>query len=65
MQSVLITTDVVSVNLNNYLCNWCLSPLMLWVRLQRTRCTTLCDKVCQWLATGPMFSPGPAILFHQ
>jgi len=20
--------------------------------------TTLCDKVCQWLATGPWFSPG-------
>ena len=23
----------------------------------RTRCTTLCDKVCQWLATGWWFSP--------
>jgi hypothetical protein len=30
----------------NYLCNQCLSPLMLWVRiLIRARCTTLCDKV--------------------
>ena len=32
----------------NYLCNQCLSPLMLWVRISiRARCTTLCDKVCQ------------------
>jgi hypothetical protein len=37
----------------NYLCNQCLSLLMLWDRiLIRARCTTLCDKVCQWLATG-------------
>jgi hypothetical protein len=43
----------------NYLCNQCLSPLMLWVRISiRARCTTLCDKVCQWLATGRLFSPG-------
>jgi hypothetical protein len=35
----------------NYLFNRCLSPLMLWVRIQlRARCTTLCDKVGQWLA---------------
>ena len=34
-------------------CNRCLSPLMLWVRiLLRARCTTLCDKVCQWLVAG-------------
>jgi len=27
----------------NYLCNQCLSPLMLWVRISiRARCTTLC-----------------------
>jgi hypothetical protein len=40
----------------NYLCNQCLSPPMLWVRiLIRTRCTPLCDKVCQWLATGRYF----------
>jgi len=39
----------------NYLCNWCLSPL--WVRLQlRARSTTLCEKVCQWLAAGRWFS---------
>jgi hypothetical protein len=32
---------------------------MLWVWIPiRARCTTLCDKVCQWLATGRWFSPG-------
>jgi hypothetical protein len=46
----------------NYLCNQCLSPLMLWVRISiRVRCTTLCDKVCQWLAIGLWFSPGPSV----
>ena len=30
---------------NLVLCNQCLSPLMLWVRISiRARCTTLCDK---------------------
>jgi hypothetical protein len=44
----------------NYLCNQCLSPLMLWVRISiRAMCTTWWDKVCQWLATGRWFSPGP------
>jgi hypothetical protein len=44
----------------NYLCNQCLLPLMLWVRISiRARCTALCDKVCQWLASGRWFSPGP------
>ena len=43
----------------NCMCNRCLSSLMLWVRITiRARCTTLCDKVCQWLATGRWFSPG-------
>ena len=43
----------------NYLCNRCLSPLM-WVQISiRARCTALCDKVYQWLATGRWFSPGP------
>ena len=33
---------------------------MLWARIStRARCTTLCDNVCQWLATGRWFSPGP------
>ena len=46
----------------NYLCNQCLSPLMLWIWISiRARCTTLCDKVCQWLATGRWFSPGPPV----
>jgi hypothetical protein len=42
----------------NYLCNQFLSPLMLWVRISiKARCTTLCDEVCHWLATGRWFSP--------
>jgi hypothetical protein len=45
-----------------YLCNQCLSPLMLWVWVSiRARCTTLCDKVCQWLATGWWFSSGTPV----
>jgi hypothetical protein len=35
---------------------------MLWVRISiGARCTTLCDKVCQWLATGRWFSPGTPV----
>jgi len=35
-----------------------LFPLMLLVGIPlRARCTTLCDKVCQWLAAGQWFSP--------
>ena len=46
----------------NYLCNQCLSPLMLRVQISiRARCTTLCDKVCQWLATRRWFSPHPLV----
>ena len=46
----------------NYLCNQCLSPLLLWVWISIwARCTTLCDKVCQWLATGRWFSAGPPV----
>jgi hypothetical protein len=45
--------------IHNYPCNQCLSPLMLWFRISiRARCTTVCDKVCQWFATGRWFSPG-------
>ena len=37
----------------NYLCNHCLSPLMLWVSISiRVRCTALCDKLCQWFSPG-------------
>jgi hypothetical protein len=46
----------------NYLCNQCLSSLMLWVRISiRARCTTLCDNVYQWIATGRGFSPGTLV----
>ena len=46
----------------NYLRNQYLSPLMLWIWISiRARCTTLCDKVCQWLATCQWFSPGPLV----
>ena len=47
----------------NYLCNQCLWPT-LWVRKSLRRDvfeTTLCDAVCQWLATGRWFSPGGAV----
>ena len=48
----------------NYLCNQCLSPLVLWVWISiRARCTTLCDKVCQGLATVCGFLPGPPVSF--
>jgi hypothetical protein len=39
----------------NYICNQCLSPLILWVWIPLRRDlpnATLRDKVCQWLATG-------------
>jgi hypothetical protein len=38
--------------------------MALWVRTQLRRSdrdTTLCDKVCQWPATGRWFSPGPPV----
>ena len=37
---------------------------LLWVRTPLTRGvldTTLCDKVCQWLATGQCFSPATPV----
>jgi len=45
----------------NYLWNQCLSLLTLWIRIRLRRGvldTTLCDEVCQWLATCRWFSPG-------
>jgi len=48
----------------NYVCNQCQIPLMLWVRIPLRQCvldTTLCDKVCQWLAIGRWFSPGTLV----
>jgi len=44
----------------NYLCNQCLLPPTLWVRTPHRRgifVNTLCDRICQWLATGRWFSP--------
>jgi hypothetical protein len=53
---------IVGFTTTNYLCNQCLIPLMLWVRISiRESCTTLCCKVCQWLVTGQWFSPGPPV----
>jgi len=43
MQSVPITTDIVSSNLD------------------QAKCTTLCDKVYQWLATGRWLSQGTLV----
>ena len=41
----------------NYICNQCLSPLMLRVRISiRARCTTLCGKVYQWFSPGILVS---------
>ena len=48
----------------NYLCNQYLSPLRLWVRIPprwSVLDTTLCDKVCQWLAEGRWFAPGTPV----
>ena len=48
----------------NYLCNQGLSALMLWVRIALrwgVIDTTLCDKVCQWLAAGWWFSLGTPV----
>ena len=45
----------------NFLCNQSLSPQTLWVQIPFRRGvldTRLCDKICQWLASGRWFSPG-------
>jgi hypothetical protein len=50
----------------NYQCNQWLSLLTLWVQIPLRRGvldTTLCGKVCQWLATGRWFSPGTPVSF--
>jgi len=44
----------------NYLCNQCLSPLKLWVRIPLrwgVLDTALCDIVCKWLAASRWISP--------
>ena len=48
----------------NYLCNQCLSPLRFELEphsWQGVLDTTLCDKICQWLAPGRWFSPGTPV----
>ena len=48
----------------NYIWNQCLSPLTLRVQTtlgQGVLDTTLCDKVCQWLATCRWFSLGTPV----
>ena len=50
----------------NYLCNQFLLPLMLWVWISiRARCTTLCDKVCQWFSLGTLISSTNKTNFHD
>ena len=47
-----------------YICNQCISSLTLWIWILLMRDvldTTLCDKVCQWLAAGRWFSPGTTV----
>ena len=45
----------------NYLCNQCLSRLLLWVRISnRAKCTT-CDKVGPWVPTDLLFSPSTPV----
>ena len=48
---------VVGFTTTMYLCIQCLSPLKMWVWILLMARCTLCDKVCQWLATGRWFSP--------
>ena len=56
--------SVLFIDSPSYLCNWCLSPLTLSVRIPLrlgVLDTTLCDKVCQWLLEGRLFSPGTPV----
>ena len=48
----------------NYLCNQCLSPLSCEFKpcsWRNVLDTTLCDKICQWHATGPWFFLGTLV----
>ena len=63
---ILIVRNLCSGNLQlpTFVCNQCLSPMKLWVRISiRARCTTLCNKVCQCLAIGRWFFPGTPFSF--
>jgi len=50
--------DRTVVGITIILCNQCQSPLQL---SRGVLDTTLCDKVCQWLAAGRCFSPGTQV----
>jgi hypothetical protein len=59
---IIIVKYRTTIKAYNYLCNQCLSLLMLWVRISmRAKWPTLYDKVCQWLTTGRWFSSGPPV----
>ena len=48
----------------NYICYQCLPPLTLCIRIPLRRGvldSTLCDKICEWLAAGRWFSPVTAV----
>jgi len=48
----------------NYICNQCLSPLKLWVRIQlMARCTryNIMWYRCQWLAASQWFYSGTLV----
>ena len=48
----------------NYLCNQCQSPPIDVCEFESQSgwdVYHLCDNVCQWLATGRWFSPGPSV----
>ena len=50
---VVILCSWIYIYLQKCICNQCLSPVKLWFRISLRRGvldTTLCDKVCQWLA---------------
>jgi hypothetical protein len=50
--------------IGNFLCNYCLLPLTLRVRIPLRRGVldaTLCDNLCQWLVAGRWFSPGTPV----
>ena len=66
-ESLNIYVEHCYVYIYNNLCNRWLSPLKMLVRISiRARCTTICDKVCQWLATWWWYSPGRSSGFlHQ
>jgi hypothetical protein len=76
MAIIKIVTDDTNVNMRpswlwpygswiyNYLCNQCMSPLNVSVRIPLRRGVldnTICDKVCQRLATSRWFSLGTQV----